>query len=113
MTSMYESAIVKAVNLLEERGYSVQLEAESSSRKGLRADILGWGKDDSGKAKVATTSYEMVFMKMAEKDHKTFDGLETAPQMAGRVIILPRGQHIIHLSSVTLSAVNASATLTN
>lgn len=51
MSSKYESALVQAISLLEERGYSVQLEAESSSRKGFRADLLGWGNDNSGKTK--------------------------------------------------------------
>ena len=37
------------------------------------------------------------------------DGVETAPQMAGRVLILPRGQHVVDLSSVTLSSARSSA----
>jgi hypothetical protein len=36
------------------------------------------------------------------------DGMETTPQMTGNVLILPRGQHIVRLGSVTLSSVRPS-----
>ncbi len=44
----------------------------------LSAMLESGGKDDSGAAKAATTSYEMEFMKIADTQHKTFGGLETA-----------------------------------
>jgi len=44
MLSEYE-ATMHVVLLLKERGYTVENAPESSSRKGVRSDLLGWGAD--------------------------------------------------------------------
>ena len=48
MASLYESALIKAVNDLESRGYTVQTEVSPSPKSPLRSDILGWGVDSNG-----------------------------------------------------------------
>ena len=48
MASIYESALTKALDDLESRGYIVQTELSESSQSLLRDYILGWGVDSNG-----------------------------------------------------------------
>ena len=48
MASIYESALTKALDDLESRGYIVQTELSEFSQSPLRDYILGWGVDSNG-----------------------------------------------------------------